>query len=190
MNQDQLGAVAIFSIGNPSRGDDALGPCLHERLVQAQQTNDQLANIYLIEAFQLQPENICDFEAVDLLLFIDASVGFDPDFDPGFNLGFKFAALRPERSVGYTTHSMEPASLLALYEQTEKKPAPAAYLLSIGARQFELGAPMSAEATQNLNDSWEFLQKLLRQRSISEWNHYARSLSSSQKCLSSSQKCR
>ncbi|MGZ8196374.1 MAG: hydrogenase maturation protease, partial [Methylosarcina sp.] len=62
--------VLLFAYGNPSRGDDALGPLLLE-FVEA---HCDLAEIDLLTDFQLQIEHILDMENRALVLFADASV--------------------------------------------------------------------------------------------------------------------
>lgn len=59
--------VLIFGYGNPSRGDDALGPIILERISRRD-------NVELLTDFQLQVEHSLDMMGRKLILFIDASI--------------------------------------------------------------------------------------------------------------------
>ena len=85
-----MNSTLIFGYGNPSRGDDALGPLLLERLAA-----DGLPDIECLTDFQLQVEHALDLEGRDLVLFIDAHVSCQPPF--------AFTALLPEGDRSYTT---------------------------------------------------------------------------------------
>jgi len=69
--------VLVFGYGNLSRGDDALGPLLLERI------NDicNLAEIEILTDFQLQVEHALDLDNRTLVLFVDASVSCRSAFD-------------------------------------------------------------------------------------------------------------
>ncbi len=60
-------SVVVFAVGNPSRGDDALGPLLMAWLEQQARPGVQL-----VGDFQLQIEHALDLEGHPLALFIDA----------------------------------------------------------------------------------------------------------------------
>ena len=64
-----IASLLIFAYGNPSRGDDALGPLLLERL---QALN--LPHVETLTDFQLQVEHAYDLQGRERVLFIDASV--------------------------------------------------------------------------------------------------------------------
>ena len=69
-------SVLIVGIGNPSLGDDALGPLLIERLetLLAQEDPAAALNIELLSDFQLQIEHALDLLNRSLVLFVDAHV--------------------------------------------------------------------------------------------------------------------
>ena len=59
----------VFAWGNPSRGDDALGPCFLEALeAMAPDATELLTD------FQLQVEHSLDLVGRQKILFVDASV--------------------------------------------------------------------------------------------------------------------
>ena len=54
--------LVIFAVGNPSRGDDALGPELLARLSAWLESKGKQENVELIEDFQLQIEHALDLQ--------------------------------------------------------------------------------------------------------------------------------
>ena len=143
----------LFTWGNPSRGDDAIGPKLHQ-IIEQLIAQFSLANIQLIEDFQLQPEHICDInEDAACIIFIDASYQGET--------AYQISAVNTAEAIGYTSHALSPATLITLYEKTQKKQCPPAFLLSVRGYAFELGAPISEMAEHNIKLTTRFLQKLL-----------------------------
>lgn len=144
--------VLIFGYGNPSRGDDALGPAFMEELQQ--RLPDQGANIDWLTDYQLQIEHALDLLDRELVLFVDAAVtGPEP---------FALVQLTPDGELSYTTHAMSPSAVLAVYTQTQTAPLPPCYLLGIRGYEFdELGASLSPKARDNLDAAvTEVMQRL------------------------------
>jgi hydrogenase maturation protease len=127
----------VIAIGNPSRGDDALGPLAAERLQAL-----ALPDVEVLTDFQLQVEYLFDLTGRSEVVFIDASVSAAEPFE--------LAPLRPLWDPTITTHAMSPASLLEAYPGFAGEPAPPAQLAAIRAYSFELGEPLSAKAAANL----------------------------------------
>jgi hydrogenase maturation protease len=150
--------VLVFAWGNPSRGDDALGPALLEMLEARQRAGGELDNVELLTDFQLQVEHALDLQGRERVLFIDASVSARAPYE--------FAALHPERDSSYTTHAMSPGAVLAVYEQINDGPPPPAFMLSIRGYEFELGQPMSTQARANLQDAHARACEFLNNRSV------------------------
>jgi len=149
-------ATLIFTWGNPSRGDDAIGPEIYERLKKA-----ALAGVECQTDFQLQIEHVIDLEHRERVLFIDASISATAPFE--FNL------IYAAQDDSYTTHAMSPQSLLAVYEKVNKQPAPPCYLLSVRGYEFGLGLPLSAKAESNLDEAIRFIQLKLLGNNIKDW---------------------
>jgi len=149
--------VLLFGYGNLSRGDDALGPLLLEYA----ETHCDLDAIEILTDFQLQIEHALDLENRDLVLFVDASVACANAFD--------FAVLEPARDKSYTTHAMSPAAVLDVYQSIKKQMPPPCFLLSIKAKQFELGDGLSANAENNLVDACSFAGRLLSKPELDFW---------------------
>lgn len=147
--------IVIFAYGNPSRGDDALGPAL---LHLIEETYSTWENIELLEDFQLQVEHALDLINRDIAIFIDASVACSPPFT--------FAPLQPQLDRSYTTHALHPAAILQVYQELYQRPPPPTFLLSIRGEQFELGESLSDVAKQNLAEAWEFMKQWLETESL------------------------
>ncbi len=141
--------VLILTYGNPSRGDDALGPVIFDLLEKHKQETDDLDGVDLLTDFQLQIEHAVDLENRRHILFIDASVsGAAP---------FELQALQAERDDSFTTHAMSPAAVLSVYQQINKCAPPPASLLTIRAYEFGLGVSMSEMARANLQEAFRYI---------------------------------
>ncbi len=148
--------VLVFTWGNPSRGDDAIGPLIHDRLQAGGFTH---CNV--LTDFQLQIEHAIDLEDRKRVLFVDASVSVPAPFG--------FSKLRAEPDSSYTTHAMSPASLLAVFKQVNGQEPPPSFLLSVRGYEFGLGAPVSGAANRNTALAFSFIEELLEHGSTEEW---------------------
>ena len=61
--------IIILGCGNPSRGDDAMGPALLERVVRWICLHSD-KSVAAVEDFQFQVEHSLDLEGQDLALFV------------------------------------------------------------------------------------------------------------------------
>jgi hydrogenase maturation protease len=145
----QVAPVLIFTYGNPSRGDDALGPAMYDLLVKHQQETSDLDGVVLLTDFQLQIEHALDLRKRDSVLFIDASVSCAEPFE--------CRTLRVERDESFTTHAMSPSTVLSVYKQIYHCEPPPTSLLTIRAYEFGLGQEMSAQARENLKSAYDFV---------------------------------
>ena len=146
-------SVLIFAWGNPSRGDDALGPALIERLEAALPQHLEWGDVMLLTDFQLQPEHAVDLEGRSRVLFVDASVSCAAPF--------AFERIQPVRDFGYTTHAMKPEALLAVFRQITGGEPPPAWLLTVRGVSFELGEPLSSAARSHLDAAVSHVESLL-----------------------------
>lgn len=152
-SQSDRGRNLVLACGNPSRGDDALGPLLIERLMR-----DPDLSRHAVEAltdFQLQIEHVLDLMNRDRVLFVDAAVsGPEP---------FALIALSPTPDMSISTHALSPGALLSLFRSVTGQEPPPAHLLAIRGYGFELGMPLSAGASANLDRALVMLRQLLTQ---------------------------
>lgn len=166
MNQSLL----IIAVGNPSRGDDALGPLFLERLAELPEPVDDRNRIELLTDFQLQIEHVVDLKNRCLVLFVDASVSALPPF--------ALTRLHPAQDSSYTSHALSPAVVLQVYTQIYPDPPPPAFQLAIRGECFELGEPLSAVAQTNLDLALAFTRQLLTMTAVADWERMAQSSSS------------
>lgn len=138
----------VIAIGNPSRGDDALGSLVAERLQSL-----ALPGVEVLTDFQLQVEYVLDLMGRSEVVFVDASVSAPEPFE--------FAPLAPARDRSFTSHAMSPASLLDAYPDFAGSAPPPARMLAIRAYSFELGAPLSETAAANLEAAFAALLRHL-----------------------------
>lgn len=150
------GRIVVIAIGNPSRGDDALGPMLVERLGPGWPE----AVVTLTE-YQLQIEHVLDLAEASLVLFVDAERGLAGPC--------RLRELRPDASPTVFSHALSPTQLLGLYASAVGCAPPPAFVLGLAAEGFELGAPLSERAVAALEAGCERARALLSQPSSSEW---------------------
>jgi hydrogenase maturation protease len=156
-------SLLVFAYGNPSRGDDALGPQLLECLAESRAQHPEWPEFELVTDFQLQVEHSMDLEGRDLVLFVDASVSCSAPF--------LFTALHPAQDVRYTTHEMSPQAVLHVYERVYQRPAPPSFLLSVRGESFNLGEPLSPAAVENRDAAWALLVQLCSQPHLEAWKN-------------------
>jgi len=138
----RVAPVLVFACGNPSRGDDALGPAFVDRVAALFADAVGAGELELLTDFQLQAEHALDLVGREAVVFVDASVSCAAPF--------AWVPVQPSREVGYTTHVMSPAAVLATYVLVEGSDPPPAHVLAIRGERFELGEPLSAAAAGHL----------------------------------------
>lgn len=137
-------SVLILGVGNPSRGDDALGPLLIEQLdtLLTQEEKGAAGGIELLTDFQLQIEHALDLLNRSLVLFVDAHVDCSPPFE--------LTVLQPQTTRSVSTHALSPEAVLKVYEELHQVSPPPAFQLGISAQSFELGDDLSPKAHLHL----------------------------------------
>lgn len=153
-------ATVLFGYGNPSRGDDALGPRLLDRAEAWLAGHPQLA-VEPVADFQLQIEHTLDLKGRDLALFLDA--------DASAPAPFAFRRAVAAQDASYSTHELSPGALLHVFRQVEGTEPPPAFILGIRGERFELGEPLSPGAGAHLEAAWSFLRELLADPRPEAW---------------------
>jgi len=162
-----MNEILLTTWGNISRGDDALGPLLLQRL-QAWATPLGLAERFeWVEDFQLQIEHALNLEGKTLALYIDAGQNTPAPF--------AFTPIAPARQPWHTTHAMPPESVLAVYEQITKKPPCPCFTLCLKGEDFSIRTKLSAAAQTHLESALIFAQALLNNPTPQDWRALARS---------------
>jgi hydrogenase maturation protease len=138
----------VIGIGNPSRGDDAIGPMLIARL-------EALAppGVALLTDFQLQVEHALDLLGASEVYFVDAAVACAAPFE--------LTSIGPVADASATTHALSPAAVLETGRRLGAGPLPPAWVLAVRGYEFDLGAPLSAGAAANLDAALEALMARL-----------------------------
>ncbi|MDO9054735.1 MAG: hydrogenase maturation protease [Gallionella sp.] len=160
--------VLVFAIGNESRGDDALGPVLLRKLgvrlnsAEWKDMQSSAVQFELLEDFQLQVEHVMDMQNRRLVLFIDAGMDTPPPFS--------FYRVQTSDEPVLYSHALAPESLLKVYEQFHRQPAPDAYVLCIRGEGFELGESLSPPAQTRLSSALEFTGQLLLEAEAAAWD--------------------
>ncbi len=162
-NSKILKPILIFGYGNPSRGDDAIGPEFLRLLETERAAGRAPDNFDTLTDFQLQIEHATDLEGRELVLFVDAAVSGPAPFS--------FTRLQAQRDEGITSHAISPANVLSVYEQVfSADGAPAAFLLSIPGQDFELGQRLSEQSIKGVAESILFAKKLLEEPNQAVWD--------------------
>lgn len=142
--------VLVLAVGNPSRGDDAIGPALAVRIEEA-----RLPGVEVVNEFQLQVENALDLVGRERVIFVDAGLGTPAPFE--------LRRLEAAAEFLHTSHALSPEAVLATYRRVTGEEPPEAWLLCVRGESFELGEGLSAAAAANLETAWERLETKLRQ---------------------------
>lgn len=146
--------LLVIAYGNPSRGDDAAGPLLAERLEDWLRT-ERRDDVEVLCDFQLNIEHILDLQGRTRVLIIDASCRAEEGVQR------KRIAAREDRS--HTTHAVSPEDLLASYARVLNASAPPTELLTVPAASFELGAPVGAQTSAAIDAAWIEILKWYRE---------------------------
>jgi hydrogenase maturation protease len=142
--------VLVLAVGNPSRGDDAIGPELAARLEA-----ERLSGVEVIAEFQLQVENALDLVGRECVVFVDAGTGTPAPFE--------LRRIEADADFLHTSHALSPQAVLSTYGRVTGAAAPEAWLLCVRGESFELGEPLSAAAAGHIEAAWQALRRRLQE---------------------------
>ena len=154
--------VVVFAVGNPSRGDDAIGPVICGRLAKWLENEGLADRVDLIEDFQLNIEHALDLSGRELALFIDAGENTPAPF--------VFGQITPSTATAHTTHALPPEAVLHVYRQTEGAEPPPAFVLCVCGDRFDLGEGLSPMAQSRLAEAMGMLEKLFSRPTAAAWS--------------------
>jgi hydrogenase maturation protease len=137
--------VLVLAVGNPSRGDDALGPALAARLEAA-----AVPGVEVITEFQLQVENALDLAGRERVIFVDAGSGTPAPFE--------FKRVVAAADFLHTSHALSPEAVLATYRRVTGEAPPEAWLLCVRGESFGLGEDLNPAAAAHLEAAWDQLR--------------------------------
>ncbi|MDP1826952.1 MAG: hydrogenase maturation protease [Archangium sp.] len=142
--------VLVFGYGNPSRGDDALGPEFVRRLSERMGPQIARGELEVLTDYQLQIEHALDLKDRLCVYFVDASTA---------GADFEVRAVEPKRDASFTSHLLSPAALLHTFEEVEQAAPPHAWVIAIRGERFELGEPLSEDAERHLEIALEAFRR-------------------------------
>jgi len=145
--------LLVLAIGNPSRGDDALGPLAAEKLAEL-----ALPGVEVLTDFQLQVEHALDLLGRSEVIFVDADAA-------GGSGPFEFRTVAPAADARHSSHSLSPSAVLDAYRRLTGGEPPPSRLMAIRGHEFSLGTPLSPAAQANLRAAVAALARHLRERS-------------------------
>jgi len=141
--------ILVLAVGNPSRGDDAVGPALAARIEEA-----RLPGVEVIVEYQLQVENALDLVDRKRVIFVDAGTGTPAPFE--------LRRVHAAAEFLHTSHALSPGAVLATYRRVTGHEPPEAWVLCVRGESFELGEGFSAAAQEHLEAAWLELMGRLR----------------------------
>lgn len=163
--------LLCIGIGNSLRGDDGAGPAVVQRLnwkLRCRPIHGVATRIVT----QLAPELVCDLVRAQCALFIDADVRPPP-------ARLAVSALQPDPAgpaVSCVGHHETPERLLGLCHRYFGR-EPEAYVLALGARNFEFGAPINPALKALVHSLAEQLFKAMNPhpdtRPLCSWNPWS-----------------
>jgi len=156
MNQEAA-RFLLIGFGNPGRLDDGLGPALAEAVQQ-----EHLPGVTVDSDYQLTVEDAAEVAQYDTVIFADADVGGPEPF------WMKRIEGGTERTLSFSSHSVEPKAVLALARDLFGS-EPEAYLLGIRGYAFnEFGERLSPQAKANLAEAVAHVVSCIRRGDFQE----------------------
>ncbi len=128
--------VLVLGIGNDLRGDDALGPLVADAL---EATAPAFVTVRAVHG--LAPELVVEMAQVDVVVFVDAAADAALEAPIWAPVGPVDPTVRSDAA----SHTLDPPRLLALAATLDGR-SPDGYLVSLPARRFDVGAPLSPVA--------------------------------------------
>ena len=142
--------VLVIGIGNPVRGDDAVGCHAAHALEQMYRGDPQ---VEVMAVHQLTPELADDISQSVFVLFLDACAGGRPG-------AIRQHSVAPTHGSRSFSHHLNPASLLAAAESLYGD-APAAGMLTIVGASFEVGEQLSPVTMAKLPELVRLAQEII-----------------------------
>jgi hydrogenase maturation protease len=139
--------VLVIGYGNTLRGDDCIGYQVAETVAEW-----QLPQVRSIAIHQLLPELAADLAEVEIVVFVDAVVAIDSP-TPDITITPIFAG----GDENFSTHIITPQLLLGITQKLYGA-TPIAYLLTIPAIDFTLGANLSSIACRGKELALDYLK--------------------------------
>ncbi len=154
MTKGPKAPVLVIGVGNPSRGDDAIGPTFVELAAETLKSEVARGEVEFLTDFQLQIEHAMDIDGRAAVVFVDAVVS-----EPAT---FEWRRVTASEQASAFTHAMSPEAVLHVLRDVIRGPVPGAWVLAVRGEEFELGASLSERARENLDGALEHFTAELR----------------------------
>jgi hydrogenase maturation protease len=142
----------LIGIGNPGRGDDALGPALAARLAGLEPGSVPEGAVIDIPVLAVSASWKYQLNIEDAHLIKDCGRVVFADAEAASEIPVALRRVEPAAAIAFTTHEMTPASVLALCEELYGR-APEGWLLTMRGYVWALGENLSARAALNLEEA-------------------------------------
>jgi hydrogenase maturation protease len=140
--------ILLYGYGNPGRQDDGMGPALVEEIEKL-----HFPNVETDANYQPQIEDVEETARFDLVIFVDTTV---EEVDCFF-----IRPLKPAGNVTFTSHLVNPDSILAMCENMYGR-VPQAWILGIRGYEFEYVEGFTDRALNNYRRALNFITFLIR----------------------------
>jgi hydrogenase maturation protease len=161
----------VLAVGNPSRGDDALGPELIERLLHLEAGS---SDVEFLSDFQLQIEHALDISGRRAVLFVDAArpgvvlqAAFGDIADAHASqhtaCGVSLVPINADERFPVASHALRAEAVLEVARRLKMR-LPPAWQLAIEGQAFALGEGLSEAAERHLDQAVLMAQSWLSTR--------------------------
>jgi len=141
--------ILIIGIGNNGRSDDALGWNFVDEY-------SSLKDIFDVEyRYQLQIEDALLITEYKKVIFVDAS-------HKEYENGYSFYKCIPVRTEAFTTHKLEPETVLWLANDLFNQ-SPEVYVMAISGKEWELNLGMSDAAKRNFDNAVSYFSQWIKE---------------------------
>lgn len=143
---EESGKQLLIGIGNPDRRDDGLG---WEFLSKVR--DHGITNWQLIEKSNLSEEDSELIRNAITVIFVDSN-------NSRLERGYRFEECHAQIGAEYTSHPLNPCSLLALaYKRYKAKPT--TFVLRIQGFEWGMGKGLSPRASKNLDKAVHYFDR-------------------------------
>jgi len=144
--KDYGSKILIFGIGNCGRADDGLGWAFIDKIKEYLPKNFDFEYKY-----QLQIEDAELISHYNEVYFVDAH-------KEQFEKGFIWGECHPKATHSFSTHELDPETVLYLAKSIYNK-LPKSYILGISGLSFQLKIGLSDKAEINLSNALDFFNE-------------------------------
>jgi len=139
--------ILMIGIGNSGRSDDAMGWKFVDEF------SNQVDVFDIDYRYQLQIEDALLITEYKKVIFVDAS-------NTHYDNGFSFYKCTPARKDAFTTHKLEPETVLWLTKDLFNQ-TPEVYVMAIEGLRFDLHLGLSEPAQDNLTKAIQYFKHWL-----------------------------